>query len=203
MTVERDAAVEGLLAVARGLAGERIDREGLAAVTTALRDLAARRELFPLDDFPLADGRRSVLYVVAEDAESGAVLYAARSEPVEQRPAPRPHNHTTWAAVATVYGDELQELYERMDDGTTPGRGELRSLGELTITPGTVIGYLPDDFHSVAVVGDQSALSLHFYGKGLDTLTERIIFEGATGGAYEPFIMGRELFTPLPAAVHG
>jgi hypothetical protein len=63
-----------------------------------------------------------------------------------------------------------------------------------------VIGYLPDDFHSIAMAGEGPTLSLHFYGRGLDTLTDRIIFDGPDGGAYERFTMGPESLLPLPAA---
>ena len=69
---------------------------------------------------------------------------------------------------------------------------------DFLVAPGTSIGYLPDDFHSVTSVGDGPGLVLHFYGRGLDTITDRIVFEGPEGGAYEPFLMSSELFLPLP-----
>jgi predicted metal-dependent enzyme (double-stranded beta helix superfamily) len=201
MTTARESALSELYATARRAQGSEITRQGLGVITQALATLASRRSLFPLDDFPLPSGKRSVLYVLGEDDPSGFVIYAVRSEPVSELPAPRPHNHTTWATVATVYGHEHQEIYERTDDEGTPGWGSLRKVREFTVRPGSVIGYLPDDYHSVASVGDGPTLALHFYGRGLERLTERIIFDGPEGGHYETFLMGREMFTPLPVAV--
>jgi predicted metal-dependent enzyme (double-stranded beta helix superfamily) len=202
MSIVRDEAVTELLARAREAQGQgAITRAGVDAIAQSLRRLAERRDLFPLEDFPLPDAKRSVLYVLGKDERSGFVVYAVRSTSSPERPTPRPHNHSTWAAVATVYGNELQEIYERTDDGATPDRGSLRKDREFLVVPGTAIGYLPDEFHSVASVGDSPGLALHFYGRALDTITDRIVFEGPEGGAFETFLMGPELFLPLPESV--
>jgi len=201
MSITRDDALQELFAEARSAQGDEITPKGLHAIAQALSSLASRRSLFPLEDFPLPEGKRSVLYVLGEDERSGFVIYAVRSVPVTAVPPPRPHNHTTWATVATVYGNEHQEIYERIDDRSRPGWGELRKSREFTVRPGSVIGYLPDDYHSVAAVGAEPTLALHFYGRRLDALTERIIFDGPEGGNYETFLMGSEMFTPLPATV--
>jgi predicted metal-dependent enzyme (double-stranded beta helix superfamily) len=198
----REEAVADLFARAREAQGTtEITRSGVDAIAESLQRLAEHHELFPLEDFPLPDGKRSILYVLDKDGASGFVVYAVRSTPSPERPSPRPHNHATWAAIATVYGNELQEIYERTDDGAVPGRGSLRKEREFAVVPGTVIGYLPNEFHSVASVGEGPGLALHFYGRGLDTITDRIVFEGPDGGAYEIFLMGPELFVALPEAV--
>jgi predicted metal-dependent enzyme (double-stranded beta helix superfamily) len=201
MTTREEAVADLFTRVREAQGKAEITRAGVDAIAESLRRLAERHELFPLEDFPLPGGKRSILYVLGKDEVSGSVIYAVRSTPSTERPTPRPHNHATWAAVATVYGNELQEIYERTDDGTNPGRGSLRKDREFVVAPGTVIGYLPNEFHSVASVGDGPGLALHFYGRGLDTITDRIVFEGPDGGAYETFLMGPELFVPLPAAV--
>jgi predicted metal-dependent enzyme (double-stranded beta helix superfamily) len=202
VTTAREDAVTELFARAREIQGRAgVTRAGVDAIAECLRRLAERRDLFPLEDFPLPGARRSALYVLGKDERSGFVVYAVRSTPPPERPTPRPHNHSTWAAVATVYGNELQEIYERTDNGATPDRGSLRKDREFLVVPGTVIGYLPDEFHSVASVGEGPGLALHFYGRDLDTITDRIVFEGPEGGAFETFLMGPELFLPLPEAV--
>jgi predicted metal-dependent enzyme (double-stranded beta helix superfamily) len=202
VTTAREEAVIELFARAReAQGGSAITRAGVDAIAQSLRRLAVRRDLFPLEDFPLPEAKRSVLYILGEDEQSGFVVYAVRSAPSPERPTPRPHNHSTWAAVATVYGNELQEIYERTDDGATPDRGALCKVREFLVVPGTAIGYLPDEFHSVASVGDGPGLALHFYGRGLHTITDRIVFEGPEGGGYETFLMGPELFLSLPEAV--
>jgi predicted metal-dependent enzyme (double-stranded beta helix superfamily) len=202
VTTAREEAVNELFARAReAQGGSSVTRAGVDTIAHSLRELAARRPHCPLEDFPLPEAKRSVLYVLGKDERSGVVLYAVRNAPSAERPTPRPHNHSTWAAVTTVYGSELQEIYERTDDGATPDRGALRKVREFLVVPGTVIGYLPDEFHSVASTGDGPGLALHFYGRGLDTITDRIVFEGPDGGAYETFLMGPELFLALPEAV--
>lgn len=202
MTTSREEAVTELFARARDAQGQAaITRTGVDAIAESLRRLAERRDLFPLEDFPLPEGKRSVLYVLGKDEQAGFVVYAVRSTLSPEQPTPQPHNHATWAAVATVYGNELQQIYERTDDGAVPDRGSLRKDREFLVVPGTAIGYLPDEFHSVASVGEGPGLALHFYGRGLDTITDRIVFEGPEGGAFETFLMGSDLFLPLPEAV--
>jgi len=194
MSWELESAIGGLFAVARTAEDAASDNRSLSRITQALSDLASRRSLFDLDQFPL-HGRRSILYVLARDDYSDIVLYAARSTPVSELPEPRPHNHTTWAAISTVYGEELQLIYDRTDDGSVPGHGTLRRRREYTVRPGASIGYQPEEFHSVAAVGSGAVLALHLYGRGLDQLTERIVFAGDEGGRYEPFLLGPDLFT--------
>jgi hypothetical protein len=196
---ERDLRLGDLFATARSQDAHAVTRDHLGAITDALLALARRRDLFTLDEFPLPAGRRSILYVLGEDGASGCVLYGCRATPRDERPSPLPHNHATWAAVATVYGDEHQEIFERTDDRSREGWGTLRKVRELTVTPGTVVGYLPDDFHSVAMVGADPVLSLHFYGQALDSITQRIVFPGPQGGEYSPYLMDRRSFATLPA----
>src|SRR3546814_5719791 len=50
-----------------------------------------------------------------------------------------PHNHTTWAVIASVYGDEHNIFFERIDDGSTPDVGRIRKLREITVSPGMAV----------------------------------------------------------------
>ena len=49
-------------------------------------------------------------------------LYGSAGVPGKAQP---PHNHTTWASIAGVFGDEHNVFYERTDRGETPGEGRL------------------------------------------------------------------------------
>ena len=99
-----------------------VNREALEAIKGLLLDLAGRRELFPPGDFPVTeeDGT-GVIYRLTEDADHRFALYASTGAPGKSVP---PHNHTTWAVIVGVHGDEHNVFYERIDDGSVPGRGQ-------------------------------------------------------------------------------
>jgi predicted metal-dependent enzyme (double-stranded beta helix superfamily) len=168
--------------------------------TAALVRLAARSDLFPLDEFPLPAAQRVQLYEVGVDSASGCALYAVRSARSDHATNPRPHNHETWVALAAVHGNEHQEIYDRVDDGAKPGWGALRRARGFTVQPGSGIGLLPDEYHSIDFVGDGPFLCLHFYGRRLDTLTNRIIFSSAEGGRYERLRISRDSILSPPTA---
>ena len=92
-----------------------------------------------------------------------------------------PHNHTTWAIVAAVEGEEINRFYERTDDGTEPGKATLKQTREVVVQPGIGVAMMPDDIHSIAVVGEKPTLHLHMYGKSLDVVTDRLGFDLEAG----------------------
>ncbi len=169
-TIDRIRAVER----AQGVTPDALD-----AIKGLLVELAGRRELFPVGDFPVneEDGT-GVLYRLAEDADHRFALYATAGAPGKSLP---PHNHTTWAVIVGVHGDEHNVFYERVDDGSVPGRGEVRPSGEFTVTHGTGVTLMPDDIHSVHVTGDSPTVHLHMYGLALERLHQRIMFDTAEG----------------------
>jgi len=71
-----------------------ITREGVDAILARLLELAAQRELFPLEDFPAPDADSpsgSSLYRLAQDADDRFALYAQSTRDGTKTPA---HNHT-------------------------------------------------------------------------------------------------------------
>ncbi|MBV8889469.1 MAG: sulfurtransferase [Alphaproteobacteria bacterium] len=171
-TVEAVRAIEGDGGVTSG-ALDRIKEKLIA--------LASRTELFPPASFPVPAGAPGKVYRLAEDPDHRLALYASAGMPGREAP---PHNHTTWAAIAGVYGAEHNVFYRRTDDRTAPGRGSLERTHEQTIVRGNACGLLPDDFHTIEVTGAQPALHLHLYGISLEHLPERITFARETGGEY-------------------
>ncbi len=78
-----------------------------------------------------------------------------------------PHDHQTWGVVVGLDGDEKNVNWERRDDGGRPGYADLAVRNEVVVRRGDVLGFLPDDIHSVHNEGASASLSLHIYGKSL------------------------------------
>ena len=63
--------------------------------------------------------RRAWSTACPRTATCAIALYASAGMPGKAQP---PHNHTTWAAIAGVYGDEHNVFYERIDNRDTRGQ---------------------------------------------------------------------------------
>lgn len=177
---QRTAAIATTLAEVRALTAQRdIDRVTLAQVAAVLQNLASRKDLFGFADFPPpGDGATtSTRYRLSEEGQLPA-LYLNSIVPGKKT---IPHNHDTWAVIVAVQGDELNRVYRRTDDGSNPERASIELERELVVRPGTPISFLPQDIHSIHVVGDAPTLHFHLYGRPLETLTGRIGIEPETG----------------------
>jgi len=181
---QRHAAIQSALTDIRQIAGNHsIDRITLAHITARLEKLATQSALFTRDAFPppaITEGvGASTRYRLnPEDGGSGIALYLNSINPGKTT---IPHNHTTWASIVAVEGQEQNRIYRRTDDGSNPSRAQLELVRELTVQPGTSVDFLPDDIHSIYVVGDQPTLHFHLYGQPLETLTGRIGIDLETG----------------------
>ncbi|MBN9228086.1 MULTISPECIES: cysteine dioxygenase family protein [Legionella] len=99
-----------------------------------------------------------------------------------------PHDHNTWGVVGCVVGIEENYSWMRMDDGTQPGYADIKKQNKsITCFPGDVIGFSPNDIHSVVNTSDSVAISLHVYGKNLN-YTNRFQYNPPKKTA-EPFII--------------
>ena len=160
-TVERIRAVER---------DQGVTREGLEAIKAQMLALAARAELFPPSDFPPPEPggkRNSCLYRLSEDPDHRFALYANAALTGIDTPA---HNHTTWAVIVGVRGEELNKFYRRTEDGG------VEQTGEHTVAPGGGVAFLPDDLHSIHIHG-QPALNFHMYGLALEQLDRRQYYD--------------------------
>ena len=191
----RHAAIEQALGRVRRIEAELgVTKAALDALKPVLIDLAGRGELFPPEHFPVAPEGHGRVYRLAEDSDRRFALYASAGFPGKAQP---PHNHTTWAVIAGVFGDEHNVFYERTDNRATPGFGRLRQTGELAVRRGNACAFLPDDFHTIEVTGGKPSLHLHLYGMSLENLPERIFFSSASGGAYSVFGAPPAIAAPL------
>ncbi len=175
----RAQAVAETVGRIRGIeAEEGVSPESLAHVREALLALAARGELFPPKDFPLGPGGADRIYRLSEDPDRRFGLYMSAAAPGKETP---PHNHTTWAVIVGLRGKEHNRFYERVDDGSEPGKGEVRQVGTVTVEPGSGVCLMPDDIHSIHLEGTPPTLNFHMYGVGLENLPDRIYFDRADG----------------------
>ena len=175
----REDAVEATLKDVRAADAGGLDRAALDKVKGALVGLAAQTDLWGAEDYPEPDEQaRQARYMIAQDDPDGLTLYLNVMLPGKKIP---PHDHTTWACVAAVSGVEYNTLFERMDDGSMPGKASLKETARVAIQPGTGVALMPDDIHQVEIIGDDTIRHLHMYGRPLETLSGRTTFDLETG----------------------
>ncbi len=170
----RRAAVGEAVAEIRDIESHRgVSRESLTSIKEVLLELAAKRELFSEEDFPSATGE-PLLYLLSEENNHRFALYLSTGLPGRSSP---PHNHTTWAVIVGIDGEEENRVYERLDDGSVPGKGNVKVRDKFVVKRGTGICFLPDDIHSIHVVSDVPTRNFHMYGRSVEHLPERIKFD--------------------------
>src|SRR5690242_3016822 len=166
---ERRAAIAAAVHDVREIeAREGVTRESLERIKGRLIKLAARKDLFSEKDFPppAPGGKlKSCLYRVAEDADHRFALYVNSSLGGHSTPA---HNHTTWAVIVGVTGEELNRFYERVD-------GKPVEKGKAVVKQGSGVCFLPEDLHSIHI--QAPLINFHMYGLGLDHLHKREFYK--------------------------
>lgn len=171
---QREAAVQKTVARVRQIEStEGVSTGALEHIKQALVDLAARRELFPLEDFPLpvaAADRNNALYRLSEDDDHRFALYLQVSRGDTHTPA---HDHTTWAVIVGLAGEELNRRYVR-DDALG-----VRETGSYVVGPGSGIAFMPDDLHSIHIDANHTVINFHMYGLALEQLHERHYYDPA------------------------
>lgn len=159
------------------LSRDGLNHRSLARAREVLIHLSSQDGLFPSDIFaPIGNGRnQNVLYCLAEDPDGTNALYLSSEQHSEDR-STLPHNHLTWAVIVGVHGTELNRLYERVDDGSVPGRGAVRQSSEIELRHGAGLFLMPEEIHSVHARGGSAMLSMHAYGLSMPRQTQRIEF---------------------------
>ena len=158
---EVDAAVADVREIERR---DGVTRESLGKIKQRLMRLAARQELFTARDFPPPEPggkRNSCLYRVSEDKDHRFALYVNSSFGNYGTPA---HNHTTWAVIVGVTGEELNRFYDRVDTG-------VQEKGNAVVRQGSGVAFLPEDLHSIHI--QAPLINFHMYGLALEELHHR------------------------------
>jgi predicted metal-dependent enzyme (double-stranded beta helix superfamily) len=165
---ERATAIAATVARVREIERRQgVTRESILLIKRELLGLAARTDLFPVEDFPPpgpGGPRNSCLYRLSEDDDHRFALYANAAL---GRYANAPHNHTTWAVIVGVHGEEPNRLYRRTPDGG------VEQTGTEVVGPGTGVAFMPDDLHSLDIAADTPLLNFHMYGLALEQLDKR------------------------------
>jgi predicted metal-dependent enzyme (double-stranded beta helix superfamily) len=161
-------------------ATQGVTRPALEDIREELMRLAGQEHLFPSAEFqpPPAGEKGSRRYLLHEDSGSRFALYLVALNPGNET---RPHDHTTWAVVVAVEGQELNRVYERLDDGADPERCSIRLREQAMVEPGRGICLMPNDIHSIHTVGTVPTRHLHMYGLALERLEDRKAFDMESG----------------------
>jgi predicted metal-dependent enzyme (double-stranded beta helix superfamily) len=163
-TIERIRAIEHR---------QGVTRESLEAIKAEMLALARHEQLFPFAEFPAppAGEKGSRRYLLQQDADHRLAIYLNALNPGNET---RPHDHTTWAVIVAVEGQEHNKVYARVPGGFAVVR-------EVTVEPGTGIAFMPDDIHAIATLGATPTRHLHVYGLALEVLDRRKAYDPATG----------------------
>jgi len=180
ITQEREKAVAAAMQIVRRIEREQgVTTSSLEAIRQEMLALAARHDLFPVNEFaPPAAGERLKRYLLQEDEGGRFAAYLLALNPGGDT---KPHDHTTWAVVAGIEGQELNKIYRRTDDRSDPDHCKLEVAREFMVEPGSAIAFMPDDIHSIHIKGDGPARNLHVYGLALEKLDERRAYDAETG----------------------
>ena len=133
---------------------------GLHALKLKLAALAARAELFPVDDFPMPVAEARVHSLLVEDND-GLAMYLITSMPGK---ISNPHSHGIWCINASIKGRERNVYWRRTDDGLKPGYATLTPVGEMVMERGHGFAMGDLDIHSQEVLGEEPSIILALYG---------------------------------------
>ncbi|MCY3850132.1 MAG: hypothetical protein OXF75_04930 [Acidimicrobiaceae bacterium] len=148
-----------------------IDRAGVERIKQRLLRLAEHEDLFPYEDFPPPSTETSsLMYRIAQHDDRLALYIQTVGNGVW---AP-PHEHTTWAVIVGMRGQELNRLY-----GPCAGQGEPHVQQEVVVERGTGVAMLGDDVHSIHVEG--ASANFHCYGLALEQLSGRRFWHAEHG----------------------
>lgn len=184
---ERQQQVAQLVAEAKAILAERpLSRAAVGEIATRLETLAAQRHLWSEAEYRSpTETERQRRYLLSEESDHSFALYL--SVMCRGRRVP-PHNHTTWACIAAVDGCEQNFIYELLGDESRPGQARLRESAQVRVEPGRSIVLMPEDIHAVANLEAPMTRHIHFYGRALEVLSERLVFDMAAGTC-KPMVM--------------
>lgn len=174
----RNAEVAEVMAFVRSMADPvDVSRENLDKIKQVMVDFASRDEIWDEDQFPAPteDGKVQNRYLISKDDDDSYALYLNVMHKGKYTP---PHNHTTWACVTAVEGEEVNYVYTPEDEGPLePGERPISQTDTIIVKPGQGIALLKDDIHAIEIKEGEATRHLHLYGRALETLTKRMTWD--------------------------
>lgn len=177
VAAKRETDVNELMSKVKSLAEPvNVSRENLDKIKAEMVEIASRDSIWDEDQFPApTDGKIQNRYLIAKDDDDSYALYLNVMHQGKYAP---PHNHTTWACVSAVAGEEYNYVYTPDKEGPLePGKRPIQLAETIIVKPGTGIALLPDDIHSIAINEGENTRHLHLYGRALETLTDRLLWQ--------------------------
>ena len=164
--------------------GEEINRSVLNSIMERLLLLAKDKNFFNTDIFPVKEGDgSSSLYLLSEEADHTFALYVVSELKGNMSP---PHDHTTWAVIAGIEGEEVNKFYKLDKPPAENGKADIFEYTSKVVADGTGIALMPNDIHSIHCLTDAPTLNFHFYGKSIEHLPDRKAFNMKLG-TYKTF----------------
>lgn len=149
------------------------ERHHLKNVENILLDLAKEKSVFDESDFPNPpSGTYDSVYLLAEETDATHALYLVCAR---QGKVVAPHNHTSWAVIAGLEGEEKNYIYEQTGDPDMPDGLGISEIYQVCIGEGQALSLMPDDFHGIEAKTPMIR-HLHWYGKSLPEQKERLTF---------------------------
>ena len=97
-----------------------------------------------------------------------------------------PHDHTTWAVIAGIEGEEVNKFYKLDKPPADNGKANIFEYTSKVVADGSGIALMPNDIHSIHCLTDAPTLNFHFYGKSIEHLPDRKAFNMKLG-TYKTF----------------
>ncbi len=158
---------------------QKITPDTLDSIRQRLLLLATQKELFNAEVFPVKDGDgTSSLYLLSEESDHTLALYVVSELKGNVSP---PHNHTTWAVIAGIAGEEINKFYKISKSTNEPGKATIQEYKSEIVMANTGIALMPDEVHSIHCLTDTPTLNFHFYGKSIEHLPNRKAFNMQLG----------------------
>ncbi len=164
--------------------------EIVAAITPHFQDLLADQNWLPAEFCEPKEGSGMgsgigmwLLYRSGDGglAFSSLVVPAGASTPV--------HDHLAWGVVGLYQGNQDEEVFARIDDGTDDEVAVLKSTVRQSLAPGDLYELLPEtDIHQVTTTSSTTSVSLHLLGNDNGCIWRHRYFP--EDNAVEPFKSG-------------